>query len=398
MRITYFFYYIFINVVETLIRLFPVPAKTGYRKIGSPNENSPVLLTCNFHLTIHRLKRAIRGIDCHLLIANSKGINVWCAAAGGLLNNHSVISVIKTSGIEEKANHRTIVLPQLAASGIEAKVIQKKTGWKVIWGPIYAKDIPRFLEKNFTKSEAMRQVNFPIIERIEMATMWWFFLAVIQFIFWIPFIIWKPFLLEEALSMCVQIFCISVISFILFPLFEPLLKAKNKADVKFNLKRLIVIFIMILIAATGVVIYTFVIKDYDKWMFIRWSIISFIMVIIINMDLTGTTPVLKSDLHEERLFHVVIDKEKCKGTGICVEVCPRNCLEMDTKTNKVSDPRAKDCVQCGACIVQCPFDALFFRNNQDEIITPENVRKYKLNLMGKRDCCLACKISNTLSK
>ena len=125
MKPTYFLYYVFINIFETFFRLFPFPAKTGYRKIGSPTEDSPVLLTCNFHLTIHRLKKGIKGIDCHLLVANSKGINVWCAAAGGHLNNHSIISVIKTSGIEKKVNHKKIVLPQLAAPGVEAKIIQK---------------------------------------------------------------------------------------------------------------------------------------------------------------------------------------------------------------------------------------------------------------------------------
>jgi len=42
------------------------------------------------------------------------------------------------------------------------------------------------------------------------------------------------------------------------------------------------------------------------------------------------------------------------------------------------------CVQCGACIVQCPFDALYLESPRGEIIYPEVIRKFKLNLLGKR--------------
>ncbi|MFQ6000166.1 MAG: 4Fe-4S binding protein, partial [Anaerolineae bacterium] len=46
--------------------------------------------------------------------------------------------------------------------------------------------------------------------------------------------------------------------------------------------------------------------------------------------------------------------------------------------------RSDRCVQCGACIVQCPFDALYFKSPKGEIILPETIRKFKLNLIGKR--------------
>ncbi len=134
--------YLVANVLCTLLRFIPIPCRTGVIKIGNPGRDSPVLLTCNYWLTVERVKKAIRGIDCYLLVANSRGINVWCASAGGHLTNHSVISILKTSGIEELVGHRNIILPQLAASGIEAKVIKEKTGWNVIWGPVYAHDIP----------------------------------------------------------------------------------------------------------------------------------------------------------------------------------------------------------------------------------------------------------------
>jgi hypothetical protein len=35
-------------------------------------------------------------------------------------------------------------------------------------------------------------------------------------------------------------------------------------------------------------------------------------------------------------------------------------------------------------VVQCPFDALLFKNAKGEVIAPDAIRKFKLNLMGRR--------------
>jgi len=118
------FNYILVNIIETLLRMFPFPCKTGLIRIGNPDRNSSVFLTCNYHLTVERVKRALRGMDAFLLVANSKGVNVWCAATGGLFTNHDVISVLKTSGIEEFVEHRNVIMPQLAATGVEPKTIR----------------------------------------------------------------------------------------------------------------------------------------------------------------------------------------------------------------------------------------------------------------------------------
>ena len=69
-------------LLETILRFLPLPQKTGLIKIGHPDRNSPVLLTGNYHLTILKVKRALKGQNAFLLVANSRGINVWCAAAG----------------------------------------------------------------------------------------------------------------------------------------------------------------------------------------------------------------------------------------------------------------------------------------------------------------------------
>ena len=78
-------------LVAYLFRWVPHASPTGLFPIGTPDERSPVIVTANFSLTVKRVRRALRGQDLWLLVANSGGINVWCAAAGGTFNEHRVI-------------------------------------------------------------------------------------------------------------------------------------------------------------------------------------------------------------------------------------------------------------------------------------------------------------------
>lgn len=362
--------YIGVNVAGTLLRGFPFPCKTGIVKIGEPDRNSPVLLTCNFSVTVERVKRALKGIDCYLLVANSRGINVWCAAAGGHFTNHDVISALKTSGIEELVEHRNVILPQLAAAGIDGRVIQERAGWNVIWGPVYAKNIPDFLKNNFKKSPEMREVKFPLMQRIEMGVMWAFPFSIIAAL--IAVVFWRNMLPHIIVLTWVLPFLI----FLSFPLYSNLLGPKRKGGrVPLILEGVFISFLIIYSILAGAFSWGFI---------LQWGFVSFVVILMISIDLTGSTPVYKSGLHEDRFLRVIVDGEKCRNCGLCKQVCPRNCYEADKNLYKIILAGAERCVQCGACIVQCPFDALYFKSPKGEIITPETFRKYKLNLLGKR--------------
>jgi len=125
----------------------PYPkVRPGLYAIGRPDQKSPVLVTGNFDLTVRRLVKAVDGrVECWLLVADSAGINVWCAAGGGYFTAEKVIAAVKSSHLAEVVHHHALILPQLAANGVDGWKIRQETGWGVHWGPVKAVDIPDYL-------------------------------------------------------------------------------------------------------------------------------------------------------------------------------------------------------------------------------------------------------------
>ena len=371
--------YCLIIVLQTLLRVLPFPCRTGLVKIGNPGRNAPVLLTCNFRLTVERVRRALEGIDAYLLVANSRGINVWCAAAGGHFTNHDVISALKTSGIEGLVDHRQVILPQLAATGIEGRVIREKTGWEVIWGPVYAASIPQFLRGGMEKTAEMRTVSFPVKERVEMAVAWAFPISLLALLL-LPF--WR----EMVLPLAGFVWAWAFLIFLSFPLYERRLRRRGKSVgfVFFDFgERGLMLFLWVLFMLV-IVGYSILVGHFSWAHVFRWGLSSFIVVLIMGLDLMGSTPVYKSGLTSDRLLRIELDTERCKGAGFCEQVCPRNVFEVDGSLRLAFLPRVKQCVQCGACIVQCPFDALHFRSPKGDVVAPDTIRRFKLNLLGTR--------------
>ncbi len=50
------------------------------------------------------------------------------------------------------------------------------------------------------------------------------------------------------------------------------------------------------------------------------------------------------------------DPSKCLGCGVCVEVCPHAVFTMNGR--KAVLVRKQACMECGACRVNCPTDAI----------------------------------------
>lgn len=138
----------------------------GLYKLGVPVKESPVFVTANYKLTFDIVRRDLEGIDAWILVLDTKGINVWCAAGKGTMGTQELLNRIKITGLHTYVSHRKIVLPQLAAPGIAAHEIKKGSGFKVIYGPVRSADIPAFLKQNFICTEEMRQVNFSFKDRL----------------------------------------------------------------------------------------------------------------------------------------------------------------------------------------------------------------------------------------
>jgi NAD-dependent dihydropyrimidine dehydrogenase PreA subunit len=338
-------------------------------RIGRPGRCAPVLLTGNFRLTVARVRRALTGLDAYLLVANSRGVNVWCAATGGLFTHHDVISVIETSGIRDLVDHREVILPQLAATGIEGKLVHRETSWKVLWGPARAEDIPAFLANEKRTTRAMRTVSFPARERLEMAVAWAFPISMLALV---PSLWWPG----GALPLVALVWALSLVVFLGFPAYERMLRGGGERAVP------LIVWGLFLLALLG---FQRVAGGLAWGATLRWSLASLAILLILGVDLTGSTPVYKSGLHADRLLRIELDPSLCRGAGFCEQVCPKDVFEIDTEKRLAMLPRQEQCVQCGACIVQCPFDALFFRSPGGGVLEPETLRRFKLNLLGHRE-------------
>jgi hypothetical protein len=137
----------------------------GLYALGKPGNNSPVLVTANYKMSFDYLRRELPGRDVWILVLDTKGINVWCAAGKGTFGTEELIKRIESSGLKEIVSHRKLILPQLGAPGLAAHTVKKVSGFQVYYGPIRAKDIPAYLDSAMKATPAMRIMTFPLKDR-----------------------------------------------------------------------------------------------------------------------------------------------------------------------------------------------------------------------------------------
>ena len=138
----------------------------GLYCVGAPGPEAPVLVTANYKLTFDALRKELGGLDAWILAADTRGINVWCAAGKGLFSTQEVVRRAVKSRLAEVVSHRKLILPQLSATGVAAHQVKRGCGFRVVYGPVRAADIPAFVKAGNVPDEAMRAVTFTLRERV----------------------------------------------------------------------------------------------------------------------------------------------------------------------------------------------------------------------------------------
>jgi hypothetical protein len=140
----------------------------GLYGVGAPTADSPVLVTANFKLTIDSLRRELAELDAWVLVLDTRGVNVWCAAGKGTFSTAEIIERVQKAQLEAVVSHRRLIVPQLGATGVAKHLVRKGCGFTVDYGPVLAANLPAFLVAGATATTQMRTVRFPLRERLKL--------------------------------------------------------------------------------------------------------------------------------------------------------------------------------------------------------------------------------------
>ena len=330
-------------------RMFPLPTTPGLREVGRPDRSSPVLVTCNFSLTVRKVIRTLErdGIDAWLVVAPTRGINVWCAAGGGHFTADAVVSILETSAVAERVDHRRLILPQLAATGINIWSLKERTGWKPRFGPLRIEDLASYLERGKPlTTPAERRVHFPLQDRLVMGTnlafasLVFFVLPIAVASIWLSGFWWRSILL---------IFLLAVLG----SLFVFRLPGKPGLQKGLSLGAIVV---------TVFVVVAQVWWEMSSSSTIAWGGWILFLTAYLGYDLPSWSPLWRADVKEllfgKRHTQIEITQDRCTGCHLCDVVCPVDVFERNGETGKYFVAHLDACQACGACVENCPADAI----------------------------------------
>ncbi len=139
--------------------------EAGLYAVGNPDGDSEVFVSANYKMSFDCLRSQLDGINGWILVLDTKGINVWCAAGKGTFGTEELVNRIEAVKLNEIVNHQTLIVPQLGATGVSAHEVKQQSGFRVIYGPVRAKDLPGFLDAGKKTTEQMRRVQFTLRDR-----------------------------------------------------------------------------------------------------------------------------------------------------------------------------------------------------------------------------------------
>ena len=138
----------------------------GLYAVGSPTPADPVLVTANYKMSYDLVRSALAGRNAWLLVLETYGINVWCAAGKGTFGSEELVTRIEASLLAQVVEHRVLILPLLGAPGVSAFEVRARSGFSVRFAAVSAADITRYLDGGMEATPKMRELTFTLRERL----------------------------------------------------------------------------------------------------------------------------------------------------------------------------------------------------------------------------------------
>ena len=143
----------------------------GLYAVGAPDKDSDVMVTANYKLTFDTVRRELTGLTAWVLVLDTKSINVWCAAGKGTFSTDELVKRITEAKLDAVVGHRRVIVPQLGAVGVNAAEVMKRTGFRVSFGPVEARDIREYIRAGYKKTKEMSTMRFTMLDRLVLTPM-----------------------------------------------------------------------------------------------------------------------------------------------------------------------------------------------------------------------------------
>lgn len=128
----------------------PIQVKPGLYEINNPTPGDPLMVTTNFSITYFSVANEVEssGIPGWLLVADAEGMSVLTAWAAGKFDAERIAKSVKGSSVEEKLNHKRLVIPGHVAV-LMGELEEELPGWEINVGPREAVDLPNYLKMHW---------------------------------------------------------------------------------------------------------------------------------------------------------------------------------------------------------------------------------------------------------
>lgn len=329
-----------VYLYRLLHRYNPFREEVGLRAVGNPGPDSPVVLSGNYAPTVDRLEDALAGIDAWLLVADSAGINVWCAAGVGDFNEHKIVDVVTATGLAGKVRTRRLITPPLAAVGIDRRKLHEQCGFDIAWGPSHLDDLAEFMRSGHTSRRlpAQRLARFPLRDRLEMGVgmVGVFAFSLLLLPLWPRAVLWFYASIAHAVFGTLLLY--------------------DQLPARYPANKTVLVGLAQL---AGLL----VLRPRGSLSLPARIILGGFAHFLIAIDMIGSTPFFKTTiLHwlrtgtNDALFQPALNAN-CTSCGACAEVCPKGIFEPGPG-GKMAVHLERDCCECMACAKQCPSGAI----------------------------------------